>query len=294
MFEAASASQVARKESPRASWTRWPTSSPNQSPSDLDRDEDEERRARSCRGPGRRCGAAPRAPSVLDLDHRPGQAEPDEDEDAGNEEGDQADDDQGDVGEVDHDQPPVVDHAGDFAQRRRLLVRRVGERDRDRAGVEDLAEQAGRRRARARRAISGGELEPAAEVERVDVDVGSVSAWIRPSGTKTTTASSSSERRPATVGAADPRVEREPARRERLTLAAPCGPTGRRPRASSFDWRGLRGRDALAGCRARGSAALRRSAGASGGGRCRRAGSTYWTTVCSAPISMSPWQPGQR
>ena len=48
-----------------------------------------------------------------------GQPEPDEDEDAGDEEGDQADDDQGDVDQVDRDQRPVVDHAGDLAQRGR-------------------------------------------------------------------------------------------------------------------------------------------------------------------------------
>ena len=77
--------------------------------------------------------------------------------------------------------------------------------------------------------------------------------------------------RPAEVGADDPQ-RRAPGRRGRFTLSGGVCPDRRRPRASSFALRGLARRHPLQPRAGPGPAALRRSAGASGGARCRRAG----------------------
>ena len=104
----------------------------------------------------------------------------------------------------------------------------------------------------------------------------------RPAGRRRRRRAAAASGAQLTVGAADPHVERERARAVGSRQRRRRRPDGRRPRASSFDCEDSRGGHPFDLAQLRRPAALRRSAGASGGVRCRRGGSTYWTIVCSA------------
>src|SRR6185369_657008 len=108
--------------------------------------------------------------ALLDLDDRTRETEEDEGENTRHEPDQQPDRDDRDEGDVDDDQAAVLYSAGDLAQLRWLLPVRMGERDRDSAAEEELAEQAGHRH-RADREHDRRDFDPAGQVERIDIDL---------------------------------------------------------------------------------------------------------------------------
>ena len=191
MLEAASPIQVEKNDSPSEVVDAVLGELADQVADELDRGEDEEDQPEVAAD---QAGAAAQGlahAAALELDHRPGQPEPDEDEDAGDEEEQQADDHQADVDNVDQDQAAVVEPLRDFERSRGLSPVRVGEGDGDGAAVEDLAEQAGDRDRRRRQRIAAICRPLSKSIESTSATVTSASRKL--SGMKTAAASSSSE-----------------------------------------------------------------------------------------------------